>query len=62
METLSSSKIIAIKSKSRWDENQQWISQAIAKIAAAFCSSVPVSGSFSRSALNLSAEAKTELS
>ena len=34
METLSSSKIIAIKSKSRWDENQQWISQAIAKIAA----------------------------
>lgn len=62
MEAMSSCKVIAIKTRTRWDENQELIGQGIAKIAAAFCSSMPVSGSFSRSALNLSAEAKTGLS
>ena len=38
------------------DENQELVGQGIAKIAAAFCQSMPVSGSFSRSALNLASE------
>jgi sulfate permease, SulP family len=62
MEAMSSCKAIAIKTRARWDENQELIGQGIAKIAAAFCQSMPVSGSFSRSALNLAANARTGLS
>ena len=62
MEAMSSSKSIAIKTRVRWDENQELVGQGIAKIAAAFCQSMPVSGSFSRSALNLAAGARTGLS
>ena len=59
MEAMSSSKIIAIKTRTQWHENQELIGQGLAKIAAAFSNSMPVSGSFSRSALNLAAGAKT---
>jgi len=59
MEAMSSSKIIAIKNKTRWDENQELIGQGLAKVFAAFSHSMPVSGSFSRSALNLSTGAKS---
>ncbi len=59
MEAMSSSKIIAIKTRTRWDENQELIGQGLAKVVAAFSHSMPVSGSFSRSALNLSIGAKT---
>ncbi|HED19131.1 MAG TPA: SulP family inorganic anion transporter [Gammaproteobacteria bacterium] len=59
MEAMSSSKIIAIKTRTRWDENQELIGQGIAKVVAAFNHSMPVSGSFSRSALNLATGAKT---
>ncbi|MDP1611583.1 MAG: SulP family inorganic anion transporter [Sulfuritalea sp.] len=62
MEAMSSSKVIAIKTRSRWDENQELIGQGLAKVAAAFCHSMPVSGSFSRSALNLASHAKTGFS
>jgi SulP family sulfate permease len=62
MEAMSSSKVIAIKTRQPWDENKELIGQGLAKIAAAFCHSMPVSGSFSRSALNLAADAKTGLS
>jgi SulP family sulfate permease len=62
MEAMSSSKVIAIKTRVAWDENQELIGQGLAKVAAAFSHSMPVSGSFSRSALNLSAEAMTGLS
>jgi SulP family sulfate permease len=62
MEAMSSSKIIAIKTRTAWDENQELIGQGLAKIAASFNHTMPVSGSFSRSALNLSAGAKTGLS
>jgi SulP family sulfate permease len=61
MEAMSSSKIIAIKTRTPWDENQELIGQGLAKVAAAFSHSMPVSGSFSRSALNLAAGAKTGL-
>jgi SulP family sulfate permease len=59
MEAMSSCKVIAIKTRTRWDENQELIGQGLAKVAAAFCHSMPVSGSFSRSALNLASHART---
>jgi len=59
MEAMSSSKIIAIKTRTPWDENQELIGQGVAKIVAAFSHAMPVSGSFSRSALNLASGAKT---
>ncbi len=62
MEAMSSAKIIAIRTRTPWDENRELIGQGIAKIAAAFCHSMPVSGSFSRSALNLAAGARSKLS
>lgn len=62
MEAMSSSKVIAIKTRQPWDENQELIGQGLAKIAAAFSHSMPVSGSFSRSALNLASDARTGLS
>lgn len=62
MEAMSSCKVIAIKTRTPWDENQELIGQGLAKVAAAFCHSMPVSGSFSRSALNLASNARTGLS
>ena len=62
MEAMSSAKIAAIKTASRWDENQELIGQGLAKIAAALSQTMPVSGSFSRSALNLAANAQTAVS
>ncbi|MBI3903597.1 MAG: SulP family inorganic anion transporter [Nitrosomonadales bacterium] len=62
VEAMSSCKVIAMKTRSRWDENQELVGQGLAKVAAAFCQSMPVSGSFSRSALNLAAHARTGLS
>lgn len=59
MEAMSSCKVIAIKTRTRWDENQELIGQGLAKVVAAFCHSMPVSGSFSRSALNLASHAKS---
>ena len=62
MEAMSSCKIIAARTRRPWDENQELIGQGLAKIAAAFCQSMPVSGSFSRSALNLASNARSGLS
>jgi sulfate permease, SulP family len=54
--------VIAIKTRQPWDENKELIGQGLAKVGAAFCHSMPVSGSFSRSALNLASDARTGLS
>jgi SulP family sulfate permease len=62
MEAMSSCKVIAIKTRQPWDENKELVGQGLAKVAASFCQSMPVSGSFSRSALNLAADAKTPMS
>jgi len=62
VEAMSSCKVIAMKTRTRWDENQELIGQGLAKVAAAFCQSMPVSGSFSRSAINLASNARTGLS
>jgi SulP family sulfate permease len=61
MEAMSSAKVIAIKTRQPWDQNQELIGQGLAKVAAAFCHSMPVSGSFSRSALNLASNARSGL-
>ncbi len=62
MEAMSSAKVIAIRTRQPWDENKELIGQGLAKVAAAFCHSMPVSGSFSRSALNLASNARTGMS
>ena len=62
MEAMSSSKVIALKTRQPWDENKELIGQGLAKIASGFCHAMPVSGSFSRSALNLATNAQTSFS
>jgi len=62
MEAMSSCKLIAMRTRTAWDENQELVGQGLAKVAAAFSQSMPVSGSFSRSALNLASGAKTGVS
>jgi len=62
MEAMSSAKVIAINTRQPWDENKELVAQGLAKIAAAFSHSMPVSGSFSRSALNLATNAQTAFS
>ncbi len=62
MEAMSSAKLIASNTRQPWNENKELIGQGLAKVAAAFCHSMPVSGSFSRSALNLASNARTGMS
>ena len=56
-EAMSSCRVLARKTNDRWNENQELIGQGLAKITSAFSGAFPVSGSFSRSALNLYAGA-----
>jgi SulP family sulfate permease len=60
MEAMSSAKVIALRTRQRWDQNRELVAQGLAKVASAFSHSMPVSGSFSRSALN--AGARTSMS
>jgi SulP family sulfate permease len=62
MEAISIAKAIAAKTKQRIDPNQELLGQGLANIVGSFSQSFPVSGSFSRSAVNLNAGAKTGLS
>ncbi len=62
MEAISIAKAIAAKTGQRLDPNQELIGQGLANIVGSFSQSYPVSGSFSRSAVNLSAGAVTGLS
>jgi SulP family sulfate permease len=56
-EAMSSCRVLARKQGARWDENQELIGQGMAKVTSGLCGAFPVSGSFSRSALNLYAGA-----
>jgi len=56
------SKAIATKTKERINPNQELIGQGLANISGSFSQSYPVCGSFSGSALNLNAGARTGLS
>ena len=62
MQAISIAKFMAIKTKDRLDPNQELIGQGIANIVGSLAQSYPVSGSFSLSAVNLSAGAKTGIS
>ena len=62
MEVLATTKAIAAKTKEKLNFNQELIGQGLAKMSCAIVHTFPVSGSFSRSALNLFAGAKTGLS
>ncbi|MDR0477826.1 MAG: STAS domain-containing protein [Desulfobulbaceae bacterium] len=62
MEAISIAKALAAKSGQRLDPNQELIGQGLANILGSFTNAYPVSGSFSRSAVNMQAGAKTGLS
>ena len=62
MEAISIAKAIAIKTKQRLDPNQELVGQGIANIAGSFTQCFPASGSFSRTAVNTGAGAKTGMS
>jgi SulP family sulfate permease len=59
MEAISIAKAMAAKTKQRIDPNQELIGQGLANLVGAMTQAFPVSGSFSRSAVNLNAGAKT---
>ncbi len=59
LETASSARTESQHSGQRWDENQDLVGQGLAKLASALSGSFPTSASFSRSALNLYAGART---
>ena len=62
MEAISIAKAIAVRTKQKIDPNQELIGQGLANIVGAFSQSFPVSGSFSRSAVNINAGAVTGMS
>lgn len=62
MEAISIAKAIAAKTKDRIDPNQELVGQGLANIVGSFSQAYPTSGSFSRSAVNLNAGAKTGMS
>jgi SulP family sulfate permease len=59
LETASSAKVDNERQGQRWDQDQDLIGQGLGKIAAGLCGAFPTSSSFSRSALNLYAGART---
>jgi SulP family sulfate permease len=62
MEAISIAKAIAAKTKDKIDPNQELIGQGLSNLVGALTQSFPVSGSFSRSAVNINAGAKTGMS
>lgn len=56
-EAMSSCRMLARRQNERWDGNQELIGQGLAKITSGLAGAFPVSGSISRSALNLYAGA-----
>ena len=59
LETASSAKVESQRSQERWNENQDLIGQGLAKISSGLCGSFATSASFSRSAINLYAGARS---
>ena len=62
MEAISIAKAIAAKTRDKIDPNQELIGQGLSNIVGAMTQAFPVSGSFSRSAVNINAGAKTGMS
>jgi SulP family sulfate permease len=61
METISMAKALAAQTKQRLDPNQELIGQGVSNIGGAFFQAYPSCGSFTGSAINLQAGAKTGL-
>jgi SulP family sulfate permease len=61
-EPASIARTFATRERQRWDANREFVSQGVANIAAGVSGGFPVGGSFSRSALNRMAGAKTRWS
>ncbi len=59
MEAISIAKAIAVQTRQRIDANQGLVGQGLANIVSGFSGGYPVAGSFSRSAVNMAAGAKT---
>ncbi len=59
MEAISIAKAMAAKTKQKIDPSQELIGQGLANIVGSFTQAFPVSGSFSRSAVNINAGALT---
>ena len=62
MEAISIAKAIAAKTRDKIDPNQELIGQGLANLVGSVTQAFPVSGSFSRSAVNINAGAKTGMS
>ncbi len=62
MEAISIAKAIAARTRQKIDPNQELIGQGLSNIVGAFSQAFPVSGSFSRSAVNINAGAVTGMS
>ncbi len=62
MEAISIAKTMASQSRDRLDPNQELVGQGLANITSSLFNGYPVSGSFSRSAVNFAAGAKTGFS
>ena len=62
MEAISIAKAMATQTKQRLDADQELIGQGLSNIVSSFFQGYPVSGSFSRSAVNISAGAVTGFS
>ncbi|MBU1979950.1 MAG: STAS domain-containing protein [Gammaproteobacteria bacterium] len=62
MEAISIAKAIAAKTKQRLDPSKELIGQGLANIVGSLSQAFPTSGSFSRSAVNMNAGAKTGMS
>ena len=62
MEAISIAKAMAAKTKDHIDPNQELIGQGLGNITGSFTQAYPASGSFSRSAVNLNAGARTGFS
>lgn len=61
-EAASIARTYAAMDRQRWDASREFISQGVANLAAAFSGGFPVGASFSRSALNRLAGARTTMS
>jgi sulfate permease, SulP family len=62
MEAISIAKAIATRTRQRIDPNQELVGQGLANLVGSFAQSYPVSGSFSRSAVNHGSGARTGMS
>ncbi|MFW5940973.1 MAG: SulP family inorganic anion transporter [Chloroflexota bacterium] len=61
VQTIAMARTIAVLTGQRVDSNQEFVGQGLANIAAGFLSGFPIAGSFSRSAVNVQAGARSPI-